>query len=271
VRLVVNPSDEVSLKRVLNVPKRRIGDTSVAKLDAFAAREGITFLDALRRADEAGVGGPASRGIDTFVEVLDASRDALMSWATARLGPGDRDEDAASMIWTLSGLPELYAALSARIAEGPGNEALSRIARAAMNLASGLRLAQSVTVSATGDGRLPDPGRIDRDLAALADRPADILPLARSMLERHRHADAPAWHLSDSAAAALLSHPWIVAHAPATAAALGAVVAPRASQSEPRSRTTTRPSASSPNLGLNTIPHSEKATRIGEHTRGITF
>ena len=98
----------------------------------------------------------------------DASRDALMSWAAARLGPGDRDEDAASMIWTLSGLPELYAALSARIAEGPGNEALSRIARAAMNLASGLRLAQSVTVSATGDGRLPDPARIDRDLAALA-------------------------------------------------------------------------------------------------------
>ncbi len=45
-------------------------------------------------------------------------------------------------------------------------------------------------------------------LAALADRPADILPLARSMLERHRHADAPAWHLSDSAAAALLSHRW---------------------------------------------------------------
>lgn len=85
VRLVVNPSDEVSLKRVLNVPKRRIGDTSVAKLDAFAAREGITFLDALRRADEAGVGGAASRGIDTFVEVLDASRDALGD----EVGPGD--------------------------------------------------------------------------------------------------------------------------------------------------------------------------------------
>lgn len=98
----------------------------------------------------------------------DASRKALMSWAKARLGPGDHDEDAAATIWTLSGLPELYAALSARIAEGPGNEALSRIARAAMNLASGLRLAQSVTVSATGEGNLPDPAHIDRDLAALA-------------------------------------------------------------------------------------------------------
>lgn len=85
VRVVVNPSDEVGLKRVLNVPKRRIGDTSVAKLDAFAARERITFLEALRRADEAGVGGPASRGIDTFVALLDGLSGALAD----DVGPGD--------------------------------------------------------------------------------------------------------------------------------------------------------------------------------------
>lgn len=45
-------------------------------------------------------------------------------------------------------------------------------------------------------------------LASLADRPRDILPLARAMLERHRPAGAAAWQLSDSAAAALLAHPW---------------------------------------------------------------
>lgn len=111
----------------------------------------------------------ATRVLANQIDAMpDASRDALMSWAAARLGPGDHDEDAAGMIWTLSGLPELYAALSARIAEGPGQEALSRIARAAMNLASGLRLAQSVKVSATGEGSLPDPARIDHDLAGLA-------------------------------------------------------------------------------------------------------
>ena len=64
LRAVVNPADEVSVKRVLNVPKRGVGDASIAKLDAFAAAEGIGFLDALRRADEAGVTGPAVRGID---------------------------------------------------------------------------------------------------------------------------------------------------------------------------------------------------------------
>ncbi len=71
LRAVVNPSDEVSVKRVLNVPKRGVGDASIAKLDAFAAAEGVGFLGALRRADEAGVTGPATRGIASFVDLLD--------------------------------------------------------------------------------------------------------------------------------------------------------------------------------------------------------
>lgn len=77
LRLLVNQGDEVSLKRVLNVPKRRIGDTSVAKLDAFAATQGIGFLEALRRADEAGVSGPAARGIEQFIDLLDGLRATL--------------------------------------------------------------------------------------------------------------------------------------------------------------------------------------------------
>ena len=44
LRAVVNPSDEVSVKRVLNVPKRGIGDTSVAKLDQYAAETGTVVL-----------------------------------------------------------------------------------------------------------------------------------------------------------------------------------------------------------------------------------
>jgi DNA helicase-2/ATP-dependent DNA helicase PcrA len=71
LRAVVNPADEVSLKRILNVPKRGIGDTSVGKLDAFAAAEGIGFAEALRRCDEAGVSGPALRGIGSFIELVD--------------------------------------------------------------------------------------------------------------------------------------------------------------------------------------------------------
>ena len=72
VRAVVNPIDEVSIKRVLNVPKRGIGDSSIAKLDAFARRESVSFLDALRSHAAAGVGGRAPRGIDDFCSLLDA-------------------------------------------------------------------------------------------------------------------------------------------------------------------------------------------------------
>ena len=86
LRAVVNPADEVSVKRVLNVPKRGIGDASVAKLDAFAATEGVAFVDALRRADEAGVTGPAVRGIASFVDLLDEMATIV---ADPDQGPGD--------------------------------------------------------------------------------------------------------------------------------------------------------------------------------------
>jgi DNA helicase-2/ATP-dependent DNA helicase PcrA len=86
LRAVVNPADEVSVKRVLNVPKRGVGDASVARLDEFARVEGLPFLDAMRRAEEAGVTGPARRGIASFVDLLDH----LHAMVDADdVGPGD--------------------------------------------------------------------------------------------------------------------------------------------------------------------------------------
>jgi len=72
-----NPLDEISIKRVLNVPKRGIGDTSIGKLDAFAAANELSFIDAMRRASDAGVSGAASKGIATFVALVDAMHEAL--------------------------------------------------------------------------------------------------------------------------------------------------------------------------------------------------
>jgi superfamily I DNA/RNA helicase len=85
LRAVVNPGDEVNVKRVLNVPKRGIGDTSVGKLDALAGAKGISFMDAMRRADEAGVSGPAGRGIEAFVALLDQ----LAVLVEAEAGPAE--------------------------------------------------------------------------------------------------------------------------------------------------------------------------------------
>jgi DNA helicase II / ATP-dependent DNA helicase PcrA len=71
LRVVVNPTDEVSIKRVINEPKRGVGATSIDKLDGWVAEHGGSFMDALRRADDAGVSGKAARGIEAFLAVLD--------------------------------------------------------------------------------------------------------------------------------------------------------------------------------------------------------
>ena len=71
LRAVVNPTDEVSLKRIVNVPKRGVGDGSLAKLDAWAAESGGSFLEGLRHAADAGVSGRAATGIDQFLAIVD--------------------------------------------------------------------------------------------------------------------------------------------------------------------------------------------------------
>lgn len=85
LRAVVNPADEVSIKRVLNVPKRGIGDASIARLDAYAAAEGITFLDAARESAAAGIVGPAVRGLAAFTALIDR----LNEMAAGNEAPGD--------------------------------------------------------------------------------------------------------------------------------------------------------------------------------------
>jgi DNA helicase II / ATP-dependent DNA helicase PcrA len=52
LRLLLNPQDVVSFRRVVNMPKRGIGDATVAAIESFAATEGIDVVDAARRVDE---------------------------------------------------------------------------------------------------------------------------------------------------------------------------------------------------------------------------
>jgi DNA helicase-2/ATP-dependent DNA helicase PcrA len=67
LRAIVNPTDEVSVKRVINTPKRGVGDSSIGKLDTWASANGESFDQAVLRFDEAGVGGRAATGIEKFL------------------------------------------------------------------------------------------------------------------------------------------------------------------------------------------------------------
>jgi DNA helicase-2/ATP-dependent DNA helicase PcrA len=94
LRALTNPSDEVSLKRIVNVPKRGVGDTSIARLDRFARDHGLAFADALERADDAGVTGRALTGIHRLLDLLTELR-ALRSGPEAG-GANDANDGAAA-------------------------------------------------------------------------------------------------------------------------------------------------------------------------------
>ena len=71
LRVLVNPTDEVSLRRIINLPKRGIGDRAIEEVDAFALTQGISFWDALLRVREAtGVPNKASQSISEFTQKL---------------------------------------------------------------------------------------------------------------------------------------------------------------------------------------------------------
>src|SRR5918996_1921174 len=83
LRALVNPQDTVSLRRVINTPKRGIGDQTVAALEGFAREEQIALLDACRRAEEIAALSPRAIGaIRGFVEVVDRLKEKVREGAT---------------------------------------------------------------------------------------------------------------------------------------------------------------------------------------------
>jgi DNA helicase-2/ATP-dependent DNA helicase PcrA len=76
LRAVVNDDDTVSIRRVLNTPRRGIGDRAEACLEALAARDRISFGAALRRAGQApGISTRAANAVADFVALLDQARE----------------------------------------------------------------------------------------------------------------------------------------------------------------------------------------------------
>jgi len=72
LRLLVNPADQVSLRRILNTPKRGIGDRAVACVNALAERDRTTFWEALRRAQNApGLATRSLTQIQGFVAMIE--------------------------------------------------------------------------------------------------------------------------------------------------------------------------------------------------------
>jgi DNA helicase-2/ATP-dependent DNA helicase PcrA len=84
LRALANPDDEVSLRRILNVPRRGIGERAEAMVEAFGQRERITFGAALDRAAEApGIATRSLSAISAFTTMMTDLRTLVESGADA--------------------------------------------------------------------------------------------------------------------------------------------------------------------------------------------
>ncbi|MFE2142745.1 DNA helicase PcrA [Streptomyces sp. NPDC059456] len=82
LRVLANPEDNVPLRRILNVPKRGIGERAEAMIDALAMREKITFPQALRRVDEAfGMAARSTNAVKRFNVLMEELRTIVDSGA----------------------------------------------------------------------------------------------------------------------------------------------------------------------------------------------
>lgn len=101
LRALVNPSDDVSVRRILNVPKRGIGERAEGAIASMAARERISFSDAMRRVQEApGMAARSLKQVIAFADMMDAHRIMVAEGRSA-------DEVLTSVLRASGYIPEL--------------------------------------------------------------------------------------------------------------------------------------------------------------------
>jgi DNA helicase-2/ATP-dependent DNA helicase PcrA len=113
LRLVANPNDEVSLRRIINAPPRGIGASTLDKIEIFAINNQIGLFEALRRANGPGMGDLTARAqnaIAKFVATVDGWREAAMGKTGMLMGSGEKAAFAelVERIIKESGLEAMY-------------------------------------------------------------------------------------------------------------------------------------------------------------------
>ncbi|MEC1625292.1 DNA helicase PcrA [Bacillus sp. PK3-037] len=71
LRLVSNPDDDISFTRIVNVPKRGVGATSLEKIASYAAMNGLSLFQAIQQVDFIGVSAKAANALDSFRQMIE--------------------------------------------------------------------------------------------------------------------------------------------------------------------------------------------------------
>ncbi len=82
LRLISNPSDNISLKRIINEPKRGIGKTSIENIQEIAEKSGISMYEVLRQTEQYGLNritAAASEFVAVIDELREMAKDSLIS------------------------------------------------------------------------------------------------------------------------------------------------------------------------------------------------
>jgi DNA helicase-2/ATP-dependent DNA helicase PcrA len=132
MRVVLNPADSVSLKRIVNVPVRGIGKSSLDKVEAYCDQHGLSLLDGLRQAEPQKIvsTGPAKK-IAQFVTLIDHLQSIFeerepaefLNEILARTGYMAKleDENSVESRSRLENLNELYSAVEQFSESNPEN------------------------------------------------------------------------------------------------------------------------------------------------------
>ncbi len=83
--VLANPADAVSLGRIINRPRRGIGDTTLGRLRAFADTQGISLLQAVAHADEVGLGAAPLRSVTAFQTLMQSLTSAAQELTVPEL------------------------------------------------------------------------------------------------------------------------------------------------------------------------------------------
>ncbi len=122
LRVLANPSDDVSLKRIVNKPARKIGKTSLSRVEEEASMQGRPIMEALRTASSiAGLSPAATKAMAKFVTLFDEWSQGGTFMGTSMETPLS---DLVSRVLVQSGLQAHYRAAAERSegdAEKPAN------------------------------------------------------------------------------------------------------------------------------------------------------
>ena len=207
LRAISNRADDVSVRRILNVPKRGIGDRAEGAVADLAARERISFGEALRRVDDiAGLATRSANQLRGFVDLMDAHEAMVAEGAPA-------DQILTSVLERSGYLDELQG--SADPQDQTRLENLIELVTVAREFVSGVSV---LAAEDLGEG-IVGAGADDFDALSL---PAPSLSLSAPSLSSSAADEAPALHLAGDVAAALDPEQDLAAGAAEVDASLGA-------------------------------------------------